>query len=42
MLDQMRRDGYDPVMAFDDRPSVVRMWREQGLVVADVGEGKEF
>ena len=42
MLQQMRRDGYNPVMAFDDRPSVVRMWREQGLTVADVGEGKEF
>jgi FMN phosphatase YigB (HAD superfamily) len=42
MLDKMRTHGYDPVMAFDDRPSVIRMWRERGLVVADVGYGKEF
>ena len=42
MLNKMRKHGYDPVMAFDDRPSVIRMWRERGLVVADVGYGKEF
>jgi hypothetical protein len=42
MLVKMRQDGYNPVLAFDDRPSIVRMWREQGLIVADVGEGKEF
>lgn len=27
---------------FDDRPRVIRMWREQGLQVVDVGEGVEF
>ncbi len=26
----------------DDRPSVIRMWREQGLNVIDVGNGIEF
>ncbi len=26
----------------DDRPSVIRMWREQGLKVVDVGSGVEF
>ena len=26
----------------DDRPSVVRMWREAGLTVEDVGDGVEF
>jgi predicted kinase len=26
----------------DDRPSVIRMWREQGLNVIDVGAGVEF
>lgn len=26
----------------DDRPSVIRMWREQGLEVIDVGKGIEF
>ncbi len=42
MLEQMRQDGLNPIMAFDDRPSVIRMWRENGLAVADVGHGKEF
>jgi len=37
MLIKMREDGYNPSMVFDDRPSVVRMWRAEGLVVADVG-----
>ena len=27
---------------FDDRPSVIRMWRENGLSVEDVGNGIEF
>src|SRR5579859_2947816 len=27
ILQQMRMDGYDPVMAFDDRNKVVAMWR---------------
>jgi phosphoglycolate phosphatase-like HAD superfamily hydrolase len=35
-------DGYRPVMVFDDRPSVIRMWRDRGLLVADVGKGEEF
>ena len=34
--------GFNPVMAFDDRPSVIRMWKEHGLTVADVGNGVEF
>ena len=38
----MRDDGYNPIMAFDDRPNVIRMWREQGLMVADIGKGVEF
>lgn len=29
-------------LVIDDRPSVIRMWREQGLEVWDVGSGKEF
>ena len=41
-LEKMRKDGYDPIMAFEDRPSVVRMWRKQGILVADVGEGIDF
>ena len=27
---------------FDDRPSVVRLWKEMGLNVIDVGKGEEF
>lgn len=29
-------------MVIDDRPSVIRMWRENGLPVTDVGKGIEF
>ena len=32
----------DIVAVLDDRPSVIRMWREQGLNVIDVGTGEEF
>lgn len=32
----------DIVKVFDDRPSVIRMWREKGLDVEDVGAGVEF
>lgn len=27
---------------FDDRPSVIRLWKEMGLNVVDVGKGEEF
>ena len=29
-------------VVYDDRPSVIRMWRENGLTVEDVGNGEEF
>jgi uncharacterized HAD superfamily protein len=29
-------------LVIDDRPSVVRMWRSNGLKVLDVGDGVEF
>jgi len=32
----------DIVRVIDDRPKVVRMWRELGLTVEDVGKGIEF
>lgn len=35
-----RKEKIDIV--FDDRPSVIRMWREEGLNVEDVGKGIEF
>lgn len=34
--------NYNVVRVFDDRPSVIRMWRENGLEVVDVGKGVEF
>lgn len=43
MYEQMLVDGYKPKLVFDDRPSVLRMWREiEGLQVVDVGHGVEF
>jgi len=33
---------YNVVGVFDDRPSVVRFWRSQGLFVFDCGNGVEF
>ena len=42
MLKTLRNQGFNPVMVFDDRPSVIRMWKEHGLTVADVGNGIEF
>ena len=39
MLRKMRLNGYDPTIAFDDRKSVVEMWRANGLFVFQVDEG---
>ena len=39
LLDQIRADGFKPIMAFDDRNSVVKMWRENGVPCAQVAEG---
>ena len=33
---------YNVAFVLDDRPSVIRMWRENGLEVIDVGDGIEF
>lgn len=33
---------YNIIKVFDDRPSVIRMWQENGLEVEDVGQGEEF
>lgn len=33
ILNQIRKeDIYNPVLAIDDRPSIVQMWREEGLI----------
>lgn len=39
LLAQVVADGYRPIMAFDDRNQVVRMWRENGIPCAQVAEG---
>lgn len=31
MLTEMRKKGWEPLFAIDDRPNVVAMWREQGI-----------
>ena len=38
-LNKMRADGYNPTMAFDDRSTVVAMWRKSGLRCLQVAEG---
>lgn len=39
LLQCMRLDGFDPVMAIDDRDRVVRAWRAAGLVCLQCAEG---
>lgn len=39
LLRQVVWDGFDPIMSFDDRDSVVKMWREIGIPCAQVREG---
>lgn len=44
ILDQIIADyGQKPDMVFDDRPRVVKMWRDEGIFVFDVNQsGKDF
>lgn len=39
LLDKMRNEGWNPILVLDDRDSVVRMWRDQGLTCLQVAEG---
>jgi len=39
LLDRILADGYEPIMAFDDRKRVVDMWRARGIPCAQVAEG---
>ena len=39
LLAQIRADGYDPQLVFDDRDRVVAMWRRNGIMCAQVAEG---
>ena len=44
ILDEIVKDfGVKPYMVFDDRPSVVKMWRDEGIYVFDCNQsGKDF
>lgn len=39
LLDALLADGWRPIMAFDDRDRVVKMWRSRGIPCAQVAEG---
>ena len=39
MLAEVRAEGYDPIMAFDDRDRVVAAWRAAGVPCAQVAPG---
>lgn len=39
LLDRILADGWYPQIVFDDRQSVVDMWRARGLVCAQVAKG---
>ena len=39
LLAQLRADGFEPIMAFDDRTRVVDAWRAAGIPCAQVAPG---
>lgn len=39
LLAELRAAGHNPIMAFDDRNTVVKMWRELGIPCAQVADG---
>jgi len=39
LLDEVLADGFEPIMAFDDRNRVVATWRSRGIPCAQVAEG---
>lgn len=39
LLGKIQREGFAPLMAFDDRNRVVKAWREAGIPCAQVAEG---
>ncbi len=42
IYDTYFKDKYNIAYVIDDRPSVIQMWRSNGLEVIDVGEGVDF
>ena len=39
LLQKMRANGFNPKMVFDDRSSVIQMWRDEGLKAIQVAPG---
>lgn len=39
LLAELRADGYEPIMVFDDRKRVVNAWRFAGIPCAQVADG---
>lgn len=39
LLEQIYEDGYEPILVFDDRDRVVKMWRAAGLRCLQVAPG---
>lgn len=39
LLGKLRADGFEPIMAFDDRDRVVQAWRNAGVPCAQVAPG---
>ena len=39
LLEQIRKNGFNPVIAFEDRDRVVKVWRDAGLICAQVAPG---
>ena len=41
ILQQILDDGYQPICVFDDRPEVVRMWRDHGITTMQVAPDEQ-
>lgn len=39
LLQEIRARGYQPILALDDRDTVVAMWRNEGITCMQVAEG---
>jgi hypothetical protein len=39
LYEQMLADGYEPVLVFEDRDRVVKMWRSMGIKCLQVEPG---
>jgi len=42
LLDKIIADGYNPVIAFEDRGRVIEMYRRRGLYVFNTNQGEDF